>query len=81
MQDQFEQTLLGDIGATNARFCLLSNGTLGPVANFEVARYPRFADVVTDFLKMHPAVYFGTTPSCPEDAITILAECEGFSTK
>ena len=54
MQDQFEQTLLGDIGATNARFCLLSNGTLGPVANFEVARYGRFADVVTDFLKMHP---------------------------
>jgi glucokinase len=53
MQGQFEQTLLGDIGATNARFCLLSNGTLGPVANFEVARYPHFADVVADFLKMH----------------------------
>ena len=52
MQGQFEQTLLGDIGATNARFCLLSNGTLGPVANFEVARYPRFADVVADFLKL-----------------------------
>jgi glucokinase len=53
MQDRFEQTLLGDIGATNARFCLLSNGTLGPVANFEVAGYARFDDAVADFLKMH----------------------------
>ena len=53
MQRQLEQTLLGDIGATNARFCLLASGTLGPVLNFEVARYTCFPDVVADFLKMH----------------------------
>lgn len=53
MQCQLEQTLLGDIGATNARFCLLASGTLGPVSNFEVARYACFPDVVADFLKMH----------------------------
>jgi glucokinase len=53
MQRQFEQTLLGDIGATNARFCLLSNGTLGPVSNFKVAHYASFSDVVADFLKLH----------------------------
>ena len=53
MQTRPEQTLLADIGATNARFCLLANGTLGPVSNFEVKRYARFPDVVADFLKMH----------------------------
>ena len=53
MQRQLEPTLLGDIGATNARFCLLANGTLGPVSNLEVARYTRFPDAVADFLKMH----------------------------
>src|SRR3984957_2632716 len=53
MSGRPEQTLLGDIGATNARFCLLAHGTLGPVSNYEVARYARFPDVVADFLKMH----------------------------
>jgi glucokinase len=48
-----EQTLLGDIGATNARFSLLANGTLGPVTTFEVARYARFPDVVAVYLNMH----------------------------
>jgi glucokinase len=41
--------LLGDIGATNARFALLSNGVLGPVSNFTVADFPRFSDVVRVF--------------------------------
>lgn len=50
---QFEQTLLGDIGATNARFSLLANGALGPITEFEVARYARFPDVVAAFLNMH----------------------------
>src|SRR5260370_6890417 len=53
MPNRLEQTLLGDIGATNARFSLLANGALGPVSSFEVARYARFPDVVTAFLKMH----------------------------
>ncbi len=53
MPERPEQTLLGDIGATNARFALLADGALGPITAFEVARYPRFADVVADFLKMH----------------------------
>jgi glucokinase len=48
-----EHTLLGDIGATNARFSLLANGVLGQVTNMEVARYPRFLDAVADFLKPH----------------------------
>jgi glucokinase len=53
MRRPFEQTLLGDIGATNARFSLLANGALGPVAELEVARYPRFPDAVADFLNDH----------------------------
>src|SRR5262249_22885603 len=46
-----EVVLLGDIGATNARFALLVDGVLGPVAWVEVARYPQFADAVKDFLQ------------------------------
>jgi glucokinase len=53
MPEQLEQTLLGDIGATNARFSLLANDALGPVTEFEVARYARFPDVVAAFLNMH----------------------------
>lgn len=41
--------LLGDIGATNARFALLSNGVLGPIKYFAVAEFPRFPDVVDAF--------------------------------
>jgi glucokinase len=46
---QHKHVLLGDIGATNARFALLSNGILGPVRNFTVAGFPEFADVVRAF--------------------------------
>jgi glucokinase len=53
MQMPIEQTLLGDIGATNARFCLLANDTLGPVTTFEVARYAGFPDAVAAFLNTH----------------------------
>ena len=45
--------LLGDIGATNARFALLTNDVLGPVQSFEVSNYARFADAVAFFLKDH----------------------------
>ena len=45
-----EHVLLGDIGATNARFALLSNGVLGPIKYFTVAEFPRFTDVLNAFL-------------------------------
>jgi glucokinase len=45
--------LLGDIGATNARFALLTNGVLGQVRSFDVARFPGFADAAAVFLKDH----------------------------
>ena len=48
-----EQVLLGDIGATNARFALLANGVVGPVGSFDVTRFARFADAVATFLKDH----------------------------
>jgi glucokinase len=43
--------LLGDIGATNARFALLTDGLLGPVKWIAVARYPQFADAIEDILQ------------------------------
>jgi glucokinase len=46
-----KQVLLGDIGATNARFALLTNGSIGPITSFEVARFTQFADAVAAFLK------------------------------
>jgi glucokinase len=45
--------LLGDIGATNARFALLANGALGSVKSFDVARFARFADAAATFLEDH----------------------------
>lgn len=45
--------LLGDIGATNARFAVLANGVLGEVMSFEVASFSRFADAAAVFLKNH----------------------------
>jgi len=48
-----EHLLLGDIGATNARFALLSNGALGPIDWFAVAQFPRFTDAVNAFLDRH----------------------------
>jgi glucokinase len=46
-----ECILLGDIGATNARFALFANGVVGAVTSFEVAKFARFADVIAIFLK------------------------------
>jgi len=45
-----DHALLGDIGATNARFALLSKGVVGPVRRFSVADFPSFADAVDAFL-------------------------------
>jgi glucokinase len=44
-----EHVLLGDIGATNARFALLADGILGPIKYFPVAEFPQFSDVVDAF--------------------------------
>jgi len=49
MDCSHEHVLLGDIGATNARFALLSDGILGPIKYFTVAEFPRFPDVVDAF--------------------------------
>jgi glucokinase len=46
-----EIVLLGDIGATNARFALLTDGVLGPITWIKVARYPKFADAIEEFLQ------------------------------
>jgi glucokinase len=46
-----KRVLLGDIGATNARFALASKDVLGQVRSFEVAHYPQFKDAVAVFLE------------------------------
>ncbi len=46
-----ECVLLGDIGGTNARLALGTGSSLGPITNFEVARFRRFADVIDLFLR------------------------------
>jgi glucokinase len=43
--------LLGDIGATNARLALLSDGGVGPIKYFNTADFPRFTDVVDAFFQ------------------------------
>ena len=46
-----EIVLLGDIGATNARFALLADGVLGPITWIEVASHPQFGDAVAALLQ------------------------------
>jgi glucokinase len=48
-----EHVLLADIGATNARFALLTNGTLGPVESLAVADHPHFTDAVKAFISQY----------------------------
>jgi glucokinase len=43
--------LLGDIGATNARFAVLSDGRLGAIKSLAVAEFSRFIDAVGAFLE------------------------------
>jgi glucokinase len=45
------RVVLGDIGATNARFALASENGLGQVKTFEVAKFPQFTDALDVFLK------------------------------
>jgi glucokinase len=60
--------LLGDIGATNARFALLANGVLGAVSTFEVAKFARFADVVAIYLRVRPGTSSGITKFSEHEA-------------
>jgi glucokinase len=57
-----ETVLLGDIGATNARFSLLADGAIGPITWIEVARYPHFADAVGALLQSHLQSQRAATP-------------------
>jgi glucokinase len=45
-----ENVLLGDIGATNARFALLASGALGHVEWMEVLKFPRLSDALAEAL-------------------------------
>lgn len=46
-----KRVLLGDIGATNARFAIASKDVLGQVRSFQVAKFPQFTDALAVFLK------------------------------
>jgi glucokinase len=54
MSARVMRTLLGDIGATNARFALLTDGTVGAIEWFTVAEYAQFADALSTFIKRSP---------------------------
>jgi glucokinase len=49
-----EAVLLGDIGATNARFACLTGGVLGLIKWIEVAHHPTFDEAVQHFLQSQP---------------------------
>ena len=53
MSNSVEYILLGDIGATNARFGLLSNGNLNAISSFEVAKFGQFSDLLAIFITQH----------------------------
>jgi glucokinase len=48
-----DSALLGDIGATNARFSLLSNGNLNAISSFQVANFGQFTDALGIFIQEH----------------------------
>jgi glucokinase len=50
--------LLGDIGATNIRLALFSNGALGPIEWMKSADYAHFPDAITAFVERrnHPPI-------------------------
>lgn len=75
-----EHVLLGDIGATNARLALLSNGVLGPIDSFTVAEFARFTDALDAFLERHcrhvpvPAALLAVAGPVAEDRC-VLTNC------
>jgi glucokinase len=48
-----EAVLLGDVGATNARFAVLFDETLGPIEWIDVVNHPTFDSAVKVFLQSH----------------------------
>jgi len=48
-----EAVLLGDVGATNARFAVLFDGMVGTIKWIEVAHHSTFDGAVKDFLQSH----------------------------
>jgi glucokinase len=53
MAASVEAVLLGDVGATNARFALLVDGVVGPVTWIEVACHRTFVEAAKLFLQSH----------------------------
>jgi glucokinase len=49
-----EQTLLGDIGGTTARFAVLSGDALGPIDHLQVSRYRSMIDAIDSYLGSRP---------------------------
>jgi glucokinase len=50
-----ERVLLADVGGTNARFALMSGGTIGPIEHLRVAEFPHANDAIAAFLARHAA--------------------------
>jgi glucokinase len=53
MNASTDQTLLADIGGTNARFALLADGALGPIEHVSVADHPDVGSAIARFLSRH----------------------------
>jgi glucokinase len=53
--DRRSHILLGDIGATNARFAELADGRLSEMKSFEVGSFRTFQDVLAAFLAQRPS--------------------------
>jgi glucokinase len=53
MAGSAEAVLLGDVGATNARFAVLVRGVVGPITWIEVACHPTFGEAAKFFLQSH----------------------------
>ncbi|RIK96678.1 MAG: glucokinase [Proteobacteria bacterium] len=53
MAGSANRTVLGDIGGTNARFALVTDGEIGLVETLAVAGYPDFEEALAAFLAHH----------------------------
>jgi glucokinase len=56
-----QRILLGDVGGTNARFAVLSDGVLGPIDHLRVEEYARFEDALATYLKLQNNPAIGST--------------------
>jgi glucokinase len=76
MQAPARQVLLGDIGGTNARFALLTDGDVGAVQALRVEQFPGVPDAIDRFLGQHarPAIasaVFAAAGPCDRNRITV----------